>query len=97
MIEICCGITGSIEICEILGIKNTVVHYGDAEGISKDESFAKNKEFYEKLFPTMERCGVNVLTENSTKSNTGGKYYINTGKDVCEFVKHVNHPLFHAC
>ena len=87
----------SIEICEILGIKNTVVHYGYADGISKDESFAKNKEFYEKLFPTMERCGVNVLTENSTKSNMGDKYYINTGKDVREFVKYVNHPLFHAC
>jgi sugar phosphate isomerase/epimerase len=87
----------SIEICEILGINNTVVHYGSADGISKDESFAKNKEFYEKLFPTMERCGVNVLTENSTKSNMGDKYYINTGKDVREFVKYVNHPLFHAC
>ena len=87
----------SIEICEILGINNTVVHYGDAEGISKEESFAKNKEFYEKLFPTMERCGVNVLTENSTKSNMGDKYYINTGKAVREFVKYVNHPLFHAC
>ena len=45
----------------------------------------------------MERFGVNVLTENSTKSNMGDKYYINTGKDVREFVKYVNHPLFHAC
>ena len=87
----------SIEICEILGIKNTVVHCGSADGISKEEWFVKNKEFYEKLFPTMERCGVNVLCENSTKSNMGDKYYINTGKDVREFVKYVNHPLFHAC
>ena len=40
----------SIEICEMLGIKNTVVHNGFAKGISKEEWFARNKAFYEKLF-----------------------------------------------
>ena len=87
----------SIEICEMLGIKNTVVHNGYAKGLSKEEWFVKNKEFYEKLFPTMERCGVNVLCENSTKSNMGECYFINTGKDMLEFVKYVNHPQIHAC
>ena len=37
----------SIEICEFLGIKNTVVHNGFAKGLSKEEWFVKNKEFYE--------------------------------------------------
>ena len=46
----------SIEVCEILGIKNTVVHNGVAEGLSKEEWFVKNKAFYEKLFEAMERC-----------------------------------------
>ena len=87
----------SIEICEILGIKNTVVHNGCANGLSKEEWFVKNKEFYEKLFPTMERCGVNVLCENSTKSNMGDMYFINTGKDMLEFIKYVDHPQIHAC
>ena len=87
----------SIEICQILGIKNTVVHNGSARGLSKEEWFVKNKEFYEKLLPTMERCGVNVLCENSTKANMGDCYFINTGKDMLEFIKYMNHPLIHGC
>ena len=87
----------SIEICEQLGIKNTVVHGGYAKGLSKEEWFEKNKAFYKKLFSTMERCGVNVLCENSTKSNMGDRYFINTGKDMLEFIKYVDHPQIHAC
>ena len=87
----------SIEIAEILGIKNTVVHNGFAGGLSKEEWFMKNKEFYSKLFPAMERCGVNVLCENSTASNMGDAYFINTGRDMYEFIKYVDHPMIHAC
>lgn len=87
----------SIEICEMLGIKNTVVHNGYAEGIDKKEWFARNKAFYALLFPTMERCGVNVLCENSTSSNMGKKYFINTGKDMREFIEYVGHPMIHGC
>ena len=87
----------SIEICEVLGIKNTVVHNGFAKGISKDEWFAKNKAFYEKLIPAMERHGVNVLCENSTRANMGDRYFINTGSDMREFIKYVDHPMVHGC
>ena len=87
----------SIEICEMLGIKNTVVHNGCKAGLSKEEWFVQNKAFYEKLFPAMERCGVNVLCENSTKANMGGQYFINTGKDMREFIEYVNHPQIHGC
>ena len=87
----------SIEICEMLGIKNTVVHSGFAPNLTKEEWFAQNKAFYEKLFPAMERCGVNVLCENSTKANMREMYFINSGKDMREFIEYVNHPLFHGC
>lgn len=87
----------SIEICEVLGIKNTVVHNGCAPGLTKEAWFVKNKAFYEKLFPAMERCGVNVLCENSPKSNMGGMYFINTGKDMREFIEYVGHPQVHGC
>lgn len=87
----------SIEICQMLGIKNTVVHNGMAHGLSKEEWFEKNKRFYEKLFPTMERCGVNVLCENSTKVNMGDMYFINTGKDMREFIEYVGHSQIHGC
>ena len=87
----------SIEICGALGIKNTVVHNGFARGVSKEEWFRLNKAFYEKLFPIMEECGVNVLCENSTRVNMGECYFINNGKDMREFVEYVNHPMIHAC
>ena len=87
----------SIEICSALGIKNTVVHPGLKKGLSKEEWFEENKKFYGKLFPAMERFGVNVLCENSTKANTGDMYYINSGKDVREFIEYVAHPLFRGC
>lgn len=87
----------SIEICQMLGIKNTVVHNGRAKGLTKEEWFEKNKKFYEKLFPAMESCGVNVLCENSTKANMGDNYFINTGKDMREFIEYVGHPQIHGC
>ena len=87
----------SIEICEVLGIKNTVVHAGWGSGLSKEEWFAKNKAFYERLLPTAEKCGVNILCENSTAANMGSNYYINTGADMLEFIQYVDHPNFHGC
>lgn len=87
----------SIEVCGELGIPNIVVHAGELPGISKEESFKLNKQFYEKLFPAMEQNHVNVLCENSTRANMGDIYYTNTGADMKEFVAYVDHPLFHAC
>ena len=87
----------SIEICKELGIQNTVVHPGCAEGLTKEEWFEKNKAFYQRLIPMMEKTGVNVLVENSTTANTKGKYWANSGKDMVEFLNYVGHPLLHAC
>lgn len=87
----------SIEVCGMLGIKNTVSHGGKIEGISKDEFFDRNKAFFEKLIPTMERCGVNVLCENSSTVNSGSKYALKNGKDLRQFIEYVDHPLFHGC
>ena len=87
----------SIDVCGALGIKNTVVHGGFLEGIDKKTYFRKNKEFFEKLFPAMEKNNVNVLCENSTTKNMGDMYFTNSGEDMRGFVEYVNHPLFHAC
>ena len=87
----------SIEICAFLGIPNTVVHAGFGNGLSKEEWFEKNRAFYQKLLPTAERFGVNVLCENSTKVNLGDRYYANSGKDMRAFVDYVGHPNFHVC
>ena len=87
----------SIEVCQMLGIKKTVSHGGKIEGISKEEFFDRNKAFFEKLIPTMERCGVNVLCENSSTVNSGDKYCLKNGKDMRQFIDYVDHPLFHGC
>ncbi len=87
----------SIEVCGEMGIPNTVVHAGMLPGISKEEYFSLNREFFRQLFPAMEKYGVNVLCENSTKANMGQMYFTNSGKDMREFIEYVDHPLFHAC
>ena len=73
------------------------MHSGHAPDIGKEEWFARNKAFYERLLPTAEACGVNILCENSTASNMGGRYFINSGRDMREFIDYVGHPLFHGC
>lgn len=87
----------SIEICHELGIQNTVVHPGYAKEIGKEEWFERNRRFFQKLFPAMEALGVNVLTENSTAANMKNKYFANSGKDMLEFLRFVDHPQLHAC
>ena len=87
----------SIEVCAHLGIKNTVVHFGTAEGVTKEEWFERNKAFYDKLLPLADTLGVNILIENSTKINMGDKYWTNSGKEMLEFLRFVGHPNLHAC
>ncbi len=87
----------AIEVCEVLGIENIVIHPGYESGLSKQQWFEKNKAFYNELLPTAEKCGVNVLCENSTSKNMGSKYNINTGADMREFIEYINHPNFHGC
>ncbi len=87
----------SVDICAELGIKNTVVHPGFAPNISKEEWFERNKKFFEKILPYAEDKGVNILCENSTKANMREMYFINSGKDMREFIEYVNHPNFHGC
>ena len=87
----------SIEICGILGIPNTVVHSGWGEGLSKEEYFKQNLEFYRLLLPAMEKNNVSVLIENSTKKNMGDNYYFLTGEEMAEFLHMAAHPLFGAC
>lgn len=87
----------SIEVCGRLGIENAVFHVGWKAGISKEEFFYKNHQAMKPLFPAMEKNNVNVLVENSSKSNMCGMYYLFTGKEIREFIDYVGHPLVKAC
>lgn len=88
----------SIEICEMLGIKNLVVHANP--GTSKLEFFGNNAKYYEYILPYAAEHGVNILCENSTKKNMGSAWYINDGADMREFIKYVQgfgYSNFHGC
>ena len=86
----------SIEVCDILGIPNIVVHSGHQPNLTTEEFYEKNKAFYSEFFPLMEQTGVNVLIENSTSANISNCFFL-TGKDMRDFLEYVNHPNLKAC
>ncbi|MBR5307568.1 MAG: sugar phosphate isomerase/epimerase [Clostridia bacterium] len=89
----------SIEVCGILGIKNTVLHNGYIRDASftKEAFLEKNVKFFSEFYPLLEEYGVNLLCENTTKKNMPNWYFPTTGKEMVEFVKEANHPLVHIC
>lgn len=84
----------AITVCGRLGVPSIVIHASRIPGASDDEVYTKNKEFYKLLFPTAEKHGVKIMTENM-------QYYdghpLSTGKELCRFVDYVDHPLFGVC
>jgi sugar phosphate isomerase/epimerase len=100
----------SIEAAHFLGIRDIVVHpiftAPNAPDIGRQGYLDLNKKFYEKLFPTMEKTGVNVLIENGFETPAGRPRQEKPGtssdlfffaEDMLEMLDHVNHPLLHAC
>ena len=87
----------SIEVCGILEIPNIVVHSGWKPGIGREEYFKQNLEFFEQLFPAMEKTGVNVLVENSCKSNVGENWHFFNGSDMRDFIEYSGHQQLFAC
>ena len=86
-----------IEACAALGIPNIVIHTGYERGLSKEETFIRNKKFYDELLPTAEKCGVYILAENFNKMCIDGLFWIDNATDLKEFLDYVNHPYLKAC
>lgn len=85
-----------IEACGILGIPNVVVHSGYEKGLSKAETFARNREFYMELVPVAEENGVHVLAENF--NHMGSEiYWMDNAPDLREFIDYINHPMIQVC
>lgn len=89
----------SIEACDYLGIKNIVVHPGCNYRYpeERDMFFEKNRDFYRKLFPVMEKYNINVLIENGAENNVGRLCDFMTAKDMTDFLEYIDHPLVHIC
>ena len=85
-----------VDACGAWGIPNLVVHSGYVRGLSPEETFARNKEFFMPLLDRAEKYGVNILVENFNKMCVDGLYWIDNAPDLLRMVETVNHPLFHA-
>ena len=85
-----------VDACGAWGIPNLVVHSGYLQGISVEETFARNKAFFAPLLEAAEKYGVNILVENFNKMCVPGMYWIDNAPDLLAMVEYVNHPLFHA-
>jgi sugar phosphate isomerase/epimerase len=65
--------------------------------ISRESWYAENTAYYRELLPVAEQTGVMILTENVTHANMSeGTCYLYTGKDMVDFIEHVDHPLLGA-
>ena len=85
-----------VDACGAWGIPNIVVHSGYSEGLSREETFQKNKEFFLPILRRAEKYGVNILVENFNKMGEGGIYWIDNAPDLLAMIEYVDHPLFHA-
>ena len=85
-----------IEACAVLGIDRLVIHSGYEMGISKEECFARNRDFFLELLPAAEGAGVNILVENFNKMCVDGMYWIDNAPDLRALIDLVDHPFFHA-
>ena len=86
-----------IESCGMLGIPTVVVHSGYDFGLSREETFERNREFYNLLTPVAEKWNVNVLVENFNRMCVDNLYWIDNAFDLREQIDVINHPLVHAC
>lgn len=85
-----------VDACGYWGIPNLVVHSGYANGLSVEETFLKNKEFFSPILLQAEKYGVNILVENFNKRCEGGIFWIDKATELLELIEYIDHPLFHA-
>ena len=71
-----------VEACGEWGIENLVVHSGYLPGLSVEETYARNKEFYAPLLECAEKYGVNILVENFNKMCVDGLYWIDNAPEL---------------
>ncbi len=83
----------SIEICGLLGIERIVVHACASRDFSVSDFYRYNTMFYSDLFEAAEKNNVTLMTENWDNSET----HFSTGKQLRDFIDHMDHPLLAAC
>lgn len=85
-----------VDACGEWGIPNVVVHSGYTPGLTKEQTFERNKAFFAPLLERAEKYGVNILVENFNKMCIENLYWIDNAPDLLRMIQCVDHPLFHA-
>ena len=85
-----------VQACGAWGIPNLVVHSGYTRGLTKEQTFAENKKFFEAVLAEAEKYSVNILVENFNKMVFDDVYWIDNATDLLALIEYVDHPLFHA-
>ena len=85
-----------VNVCAKLGIKTLVVHTGYAHNLTKEQTYAKNKEFFAPVLELAKELGIYILAENFNKMFMDGVYWIDNANDLCDFIDFVNHPNLKA-
>ncbi len=80
-----------------LGIKNIVVHSGYRTGLTREETFERNRDFFLPLLERAEELDVYVLCENFNRMVRSDLYWIDNAQDLRAFLDYVNHPRLRAC
>ncbi len=90
------GYFRAFEAASILGTPYMVFHPGTVNPeISKEDFLAKNKEFFWKLLDKVGKYNIGIALENIGRQDES--YHIHDGKELCELVEYVDHPLVGAC
>ena len=87
------AIRRSIEICNILGIKRTVVHACSVDTFTEADFYKYNKKFYDDLLDLAEKYDITIMTENWDDDGS----YFSTGKQLRSFVDYIDHPMLGVC
>lgn len=85
-----------VDACGAWGIPNLVVHSGYSYGLTREQNFERNKEFFMPLLERAEKYGMNILVENFNKMYKEGVFWIDNATDLLGVIEYVDHPLFHA-
>lgn len=96
----------AIEACARLAIPNIITHQQDIGGypsaVNRKLNLQKNREFFERLFPVMEKTGVCVLLENSCDKHAptpahNRRNFPSTAAELLELVAFIDHPQIQVC
>ncbi len=85
-----------VKMAAALGIPNIVIHTGYERGLSREETFERNAQFFRPLLALADRLNITLLAENFNKMCIDGLYWIDNASDLLAFIESVNHPRLQA-